>query len=778
MKIKPRMMELRRALVSGSITGQRPQLSTALGWSLNLLLGFILGIIPVFGGCGSLGIAAAAQSGAHLSGFFCALGASVAYLVGFPFTEGIKCVAAVFLVFTSVYIFQDLKIYKKLWFMPMIASFFTLVTGILGSLDINESFEGLSILIGKVIMAGGGAYFFREALSTGERDTESAEIRHGVAVIIFLAAIMMSLNRIEIMGLVSIGRFIALIVVMVSAFKGGTLSGAAAGTALGLAMDISVASSAGMTFVYSFAGLISGLFSRHGKLFFVISFIVSAAVAALGTMGETGEMGVFYEVFASSVVFMLLPSGVQNYLGSFLKPQQLSQGESGLRKYAARRVEKIALAMKELFYTVDESLGKECNDEDISAIFDRAADAVCAHCRQKNECWNNNYMDTLSVFNDVTPVIKSRGMVIKSDVAEHFAMKCPSIGELVGAINGELRAKTYRKQFRARIRENAIAAYGQYIDLSKLLQDLSEELLNSYGPDMLSQRRILRFLGSIDVEADVSVFRDRSGRLHITIESTKLNQLLRDKSYLDKLSAAVGLRLCRPVSEENTGEGRIVLLEAEPLSASVGIASMKKRGEAVSGDRGTYFKTDQGKLCIILSDGMGSGENAAKESVAAVRILERFLRAGVDPVVAMKILNSMMLLKNGEEWGFATVDLMCIDLFSGETYFYKYGAAPSYVKSGKTVRRVRSENLAAGLVVGEGDGPDIVKMRLKPGSVAIVASDGVVAETNDDWLREILSEYDGADAKNLARQTLQTAYTRYGAGDDMTVLAVKLEKRV
>ncbi|MBO5976231.1 MAG: hypothetical protein J6P94_03535, partial [Oscillospiraceae bacterium] len=215
--------------------------------------------------------------------------------------------------------------------MPMIASFFTLVTGILGSLDINESFEGLSILVGKVIMAGGGTYFFREALSVGERDTESAEIRHGVAVIILLAAMMMSLNRIEIMGIVSIGRFIALIVVMVSAFKGGTLSGAAAGTALGLAMDISVASSSGMTFVYSFAGLISGLFSRHGRLFFIISFIVSAAVAAFGTMDDTGEMGVFYEVFASSVVFMLLPGGVQNYLGSFLRPQQLSQGESGLR---------------------------------------------------------------------------------------------------------------------------------------------------------------------------------------------------------------------------------------------------------------------------------------------------------------------------------------------------------------------------------------------------------------------------------------------------------------
>ncbi len=778
MKLKPQMMELRRQFVSGSLPEQRPQLAMTLSWILNFCLGFILGAVPVFGGCGPFGIAAAAQAGAQLSGFCCALGASAAYLIAFSFSEGIKHIAAVFLVFTSVYIFQDLKIYKKLWFMPSLAALFTLLTGILGSLDLTPDSQNLLQLFAKTILAGGGTYFFREALSSAERDTESAEIRHGVAVVILLACLLMSLNRLEIMGVVSIGRFAALLVVMISAFKGGTLSGSAAGTALGLAMDISAGASPGFTFVYAFAGLVSGLFARHGRLLFTLSFILSAAVAALGAMGQARDLSVFYEVFASSVVFMILPGGVQNIIGSFLRPQQLSAGESGLRKYAARRVEKMALALKDLFYTVDSSLAEEKNEEDISKIFDRAADAVCSRCKLKNECWNNNYMDTLAVFNDVTPAIKSRGLVLKSDIPAHFTEKCSRTDELVGAINGELRGQMYRKQFRCRLQENRSAAYSQYYDLSDLLQDVSEELLNSYGPDILSQRRLLRFLGSIDVEADVSVFRDRSGRLHIIIESTKLSQLLREKSYLDRLSAAVGVRLCRPVSDERPGEGRIVLLEAEPLSASVGIASMKKKGESVSGDRGTYFKTDQGKLCIILSDGMGSGENAAKESVAAVRILERFLRAGVDPAVAMKMLNSMMLLKNGEDWGFATIDLMCIDLFTGETIFYKYGAAPSYVRSGRTVRRVRSENLAAGLAVGDGEGmPDIVKMRLKPGCLALVVSDGVVAETNDAWMRELLTGFEGSDAKLLARHALQTAYSRYGAGDDMTVLAVRLEKR-
>ena len=120
---------------------------------------------------------------------------------------------------------------------------------------------------------------------------------------------------------------------------------------------------------------------------------------------------------------------------------------------------------------------------------------------------------------------------------------------------------------------------------------------------------------------------------------------------------------------------------------------------------------------------------------------------------------------------------MCVDLFSGETCFYKYGAAPSYVKSGKAVRRIKGETLAAGLSLGEGIAPDIVRMRLRPGSTALVASDGVVADSEDQWLKAILGK-GGEDMKALARAVLKEAEALYGANDDMTVVAVRVEERV
>ena len=210
---------------------------------------------------------------------------------------------------------------------------------------------------------------------------------------------------------------------------------------------------------------------------------------------------------------------------------------------------------------------------------------------------------------------------------------------------------------------------------------------------------------------------------------------------------------------------------------SVGVAALKKKGERVSGDRGSYFKTEAGVLCVILADGMGAGDEAARDSARVVEILEKFLRSGADPAVAMKILNSVLLLRGGDNWGFTTVDLMCVDLFTGETCFYKYGAAPSYVKSGKQIRRVKGESLAAGLTAPEGAAPDVVRLRLQPGSTALITSDGVAADPEDGWIKDLLSQEQG-DMKSLARRVLREAERLYGAGDDMTVLALRVEERL
>ena len=86
------------------------------------------------------------------------------------------------------------------------------------------------------------------------------------------------------------------------------------------------------------------------------------------------------------------------------------------------------------------------------------------------------------------------------------------------------------------------------------------------------------------------------------------------------------------------------------------------------------------------------------------------------------------------------------------------------------------DTLAAGLELGEGAAPDVVRMRLRPGSTAVIASDGVIADTDDDWIKSLLGgEY--TDMKSLARGVLREAEKLYGAGDDMTVVTLRVEER-
>ena len=528
------------------------------------------------------------------------------------------------------------------------------------------------------------------------------------------------------------------------------------------------------TMAYAFAGLLSGVFGRHGRVLYVLSFVLADALAVVCAWENGPFVSALYEGFCASVLFMLLPSGWLNRVGVVLQCADRGRGESGLRRYEALRLQRLSEAYGELFETVRRNVAEPGNDENVARVFDRAADAVCIRCKYKNRCWNQDYVDTLSAMNDATRAMLQNGSLEVEDIPAHFRDRCENAEAFVAAVNGELRGLSYRRQLRARLSENRQVSWGQYADVSQMLGQISRELGGMSGSEPLAERRLLRYLRSLDIDADAAVYRDGGGRLHVVIESGRLGPLLRE-NYLEKLSEIVGARLCEPVRGP-ADSPRLELLEAEPLAVTVGIAAMKKQGEKVSGDRGTYFKTDAGVLCVLLSDGMGTGDEAAEDSRRVIAILEKFLRAGIDPAVAMKILNSVLLLRDGESWGFATVDLMCVDLFSGETCFYKYGAAPSYVLGGGSIRRIKGETLAAGLSAGEGTAPDVVRMRLKPGCTALIATDGVLAESEDAWLRELLQQ-NFEDMKALARATLRAAEDRYGAEDDMTVVAVRVEAR-
>ena len=722
------------------------------------------------------GMAMVACSGPGFSGVSALAGASLGYLLSGGLGWGIRYIAASVLVYTIAFVFQELSAYRQEFFMPTASAAVMALTGFLGSFSVYEGSVPLyAELFLETSLAFGSTYFFREALSSSLRTTETGELKHSVSVMIMAACGLMAFARVELFGLLSLGRFASLIIVMTSGMKGGMFIGSAVGTVLGLAMDITQSGAPFYTMAYSFSGLLSGVFGKHGRFLFVLSFLLSGALSVVCAWDRDIYLSALVETFSACVVFMLLPTAFLNHIGLMLQYIERGSGESGLRRFVAGRVRNLSLAYSELFETVRKNVEQPYNDENIARVFDRAADEVCVRCRHKNRCWNNEYMDTLSAMNDATHAMSEHGSLDVNDLPGFFRERCSSLPAFVGAVNAQLRSLSYRRRLREHLKENRSIAWAQLGDIAQVLAAVADELGSKNGSDPLAERRLVRYLKSLDIDADAAVYRDASGRAHVVIESGRLTPLIRSADYLERLSSVVGVRLCQP-GEIEDGACRLNLMEAEPLAVSVGIAAMKKPGEKVSGDKGTYFKTDSGVLCVILSDGMGTGSDAARDSDQAVAILEKFLRSGIDPAMSMKILNSVMLLKSAESWGYATVDLMCVNLFTGDTSFYKYGAAPSYVFNGKAVKRIKGESLAAGLGMGEGLAPDLVRMRLKPGCTAIIASDGVIADDEDEWIKALMNK-GFEDMKALARTTLKEAEKLYGANDDMTVVTVRVEER-
>ena len=774
MTVKDRGASLGEAL-RGWLLSEKPRLLKLAGCGAELLLGFLMASARIFGLCGPFGIGIVAEAGAGPGSVLCLLGAAAGYLLTGGFDVGIRYVATCLLVFTTAFALRGRPLLRQGWFMPLVAAAATALTAWLNSLELTATAAtAVARMLAEVLLAGGSAWFFRIALSDERRETDAQEKRFAAAWIVLLSCALMSLSRLTLLRYVSVGRVLAALIVLTAARCGGLTAGPAAGTALGLAMDMAKGGAPCYAMSYAFCGLVCGVFSRHPKPLFSLSFVLANAASLLWTWGAGLRAEPFFEAFIASVLFLLIPANTVSAAGAVFAPIAPGSGESALRRWSAQRIEALSAAFRDLFETVNGALEQHCNDNDPARVFDRTADEVCVRCRKRDACWQTGYADTLDLLRSVQKRMTERGRLARSDLPPRFLERCIEPDAFLAALNGELRASAFRRQFRARLGENRAAACGQYADMAGVLETAAKELSAAEGTDPLAERRLQRWLRGRDVDARASVFRDGRGRLRAVIESGSLPALTKDPDYLDKLSGVLGVRLCRPASDG--AGGAMHLLQAEPLAVSVGIAAMKKQGEPVSGDRGTYFKTESGVLCVLLSDGMGSGTGAARDSVAAVRVLERFLRAGVEPVTAMKILNSVLLLRNGENWGCTTVDLVCIDLFTGETCFYKYGAAPSYVRSGQLVRRVKGQSMAAGLLAGDGAAPDVVRMRLKPGSVALIASDGVLAEEKDRWLRELLLA-GGDDMKALAQDALQGAVRQYGCEDDMTVLAVRVDRR-
>ena len=244
----------------------------------------------------------------------------------------------------------------------------------------------------------------------------------------------------------------------------------------------------------------------------------------------------------------------------------------------------------------------------------------------------------------------------------------------------------------------------------------------------------------------------------------------------DFISVAMNTRLCPSknspmylTKEYNT----YYFLEEPPYHLLTGFAKAVKEGEKMSGDNYSFYEADTGKLVVILSDGMGSGEMANRDSGRVIEMMERLLEAGFAKESAVQMINGA-LAAAGQEQNMSTLDICSMDLYSGECEFVKVGAACTYIKRGHLVDRLSAQNLPLG--VFQQIEPEVMSRTLQNGDYVIMLSDGVLDALSQGLGEEILPEIIGrmeyTNPNEMANQILAYCIkqSKGQIRDDMTVL--------
>jgi len=234
------------------------------------------------------------------------------------------------------------------------------------------------------------------------------------------------------------------------------------------------------------------------------------------------------------------------------------------------------------------------------------------------------------------------------------------------------------------------------------------------------------------------------------------------------------------LAPEGGGYSIVTFGSAKAYEIDTGIAGAAKGGGLLSGDSFNISELGSGKFAVAVSDGMGNGERAKLESSGALAILQQFLQSGMDEQLAIKSVNSVLLLRSADEM-YTTIDLALIDMYTAQTTFLKIGSTPSFIRRGNEIITIMANNLPVGIL--QDIDVDLVSIQLLPDDVLIIMTDGIYdtpgpAVNKELWMKRIIQNIQADTPQDIADCLLETV-VRHQHGDivdDMTVIVTRIEK--
>ena len=743
-------------------------------YPVNFVAAYIISQGIILGSTSPFGLAFSAASGAAQGSVFALLGTTLGYLSVLDKINSLKYIACIILIYTAHFVFKGTSLSRKRFFAPCSVFVPTFCINLVFLADGGFQLFDTAVAISELTLSTACAYLFTRLRNFKKQESFSSPV-FVLAILTFVSSLLIALSEIMLLGFVSLGSVLAAAVVSISGFAGGARAGCITGAVIGCVISLS-SGSADCCMLYSLIGIISGIFSKKGRFICATSvFVTSASISAW--LSPQNLLRSAFEFAVATVIFLLFCDGFQKKTKHLFAVKAVNR-DIHLRSYASERLSLVGDAFRSLGGMLRDVSPKAPTTQDInlSSAFDRTANLLCKKCTLAKICWERDYSATKTALNDAGNAVKSSGELRVSDLPVYFSSRCIHIEKFITTTNRELLLMRCNHRIKNKTTESKRLLCKQYTDVADIFSSLASDISENAKNDENAELAISDLLTSRGILCDVAVYRDAEAHVNIHLCGRDLSDIYENfDKYQKPFCEALGTHVDTPKFTQGKQLDDILIREAPTYHAKMSAAVHRRAGSERSGDSGSFFKPANGKLAVILSDGMGSGRDAASESTAAISLLENLLKSGISPKSALNALSSALILKTEQTGTFATLDLMYTDMFTGNADFFKFGSAPTYIKRGRHIRRITSSALPAGITTENSVSADSTSISLIAGDFVIMASDGVADGKDDEWLIEALSAAEDASPKALADKLLAHALAKYGRADDMTVVVIVIE---
>jgi stage II sporulation protein E len=612
-----------------------------------------------------------------------------------------------------------------------------------------------------------------------------------ICIAITVAVLISGFTDIRV-GDYALKNILGILLTLVFAYNGGASVGASVGVTIGIITSMSTIGTPTVIGIYAFSGLLAGIFKDLGKLGSSIGMMMGNAILTFYINGSTEVILQFEEIAMAFIIFMLIPKSVLSYTEKFVNANggavQLDKAYSErIRRITFDRLKEFSHAFSELAVTYGQILEKDrlMDQQEIAGIIDQVVNKVCSQCGMCRSCWKNGFYNSYNDFVEIISLLESSGRMKEDKIPTILKKRCIRLEILLQTIHDQFEIYKIHYKWQNKLFESRQLVAEQFQGVSEIIHRLGNEISMDvqFKTDIEDTIYVAFDKAGIAVHK-VTVFEKENGKMEVDIEKRSCYDRKQcDEKIAPIVSQVMGVEFIRKnqhcTPADRTENCVFKLVAAEKYRSITGVARAAKDNAYICGDSYTMMGLQDGKYMIALSDGMGSGEKAAKESTTTITLLEQLLDAGFDQETAIKTINSILVLKSSDEI-FSTIDLSIVDLYTGRLDCIKIGAASSFIKRGNgQIEIIKSTSLPIG-ILSKID-VDSFGKKLGHGDFVVMMSDGVLdadkqTDIKENWIIAALQSIHSRNPQAIADELMNMAIEKYGdkIEDDMTVLVTKL----